>query len=120
MMIETYDAGEVFTMVTDFYWYGYPRQDFTLSIYSVDGNDITDEDGNTNMLHTDGQTPSEFEYVKTAINPDLPFAWKTDPETTAVTSVLDMWAKSDTFSHFLAYLNNNKWAFVDPFGVLFG
>jgi hypothetical protein len=32
-------------------------------VYSKDGNDVTDSDGATNMLHTDGQSPSEFDYI---------------------------------------------------------
>lgn len=70
------------------------------------------------MMHCDGQSPSEFEYYAT-INPNMPSTWQTDPETTTVTSIFDIMAKADTFSHFLAYINNNKWVLFDPFGVIF-
>jgi hypothetical protein len=53
-MIETYDANQMFVILTSYDWRGNPRQDFTLSVYSVDGNDVTDTDGNTNMMHCDG------------------------------------------------------------------
>ena len=32
-------------------------------MYSIDGNDVEDADGDTNMLYTDGQSPSEFDYI---------------------------------------------------------
>lgn len=51
-------------MEVEYSWYGSPRQDFTVKIYSVhDGASITDADGNTNMMHNDGQEPSEFVYI---------------------------------------------------------
>lgn len=30
----------------------------------MDGEDVADEEGATNMLHTDGQEPSEFDYIR--------------------------------------------------------
>lgn len=44
-------------------WFGSPRKDFTVKSYSLDGPDILNAAGETNMLHTDGSSPSEFEYV---------------------------------------------------------
>jgi hypothetical protein len=32
-------------------------------VYSVDHNEVYDSAGGTNMLHTDGQEPSEFDYI---------------------------------------------------------
>lgn len=50
-------------------WFGSPRPDFTVKVYSIDGYDVVDEDGATNMLHADGSSPSEFDYVE-ALWPD--------------------------------------------------
>lgn len=66
-MIEDRDYGsdEEFEIVVQFEWgFDYPRRDFTVVVYSADGNDVTNEDGETNMLYTDGSTPSEFTYVQ--------------------------------------------------------
>ena len=62
-MIEDYQANEEFEIIVQFEWIGSPRRDFTVMVYSADGNDVTDDDGDTNMLHADGQTPSEFDYI---------------------------------------------------------
>lgn len=32
-------------------------------VYSADGNHVYDEDWQTNMLYTDGQKPSEFDFI---------------------------------------------------------
>lgn len=63
IMIEDYDADEEFVISVKYYWYGSPRRDFTVKVYSVDGNDVVNSDGETNMLHADGQSPSEFDYI---------------------------------------------------------
>ena len=62
-MIEDYSANEDFEIIVQFEWIGSPRRDFTVMVYSADGNDVEDDDGDTNMLHADGQTPSEFDYI---------------------------------------------------------
>jgi hypothetical protein len=52
----------VFSFGVD-YWYFFspvPR-DFTIKVYSSQDLEIEDENGNTNMLHMDGQEPSGFE-----------------------------------------------------------
>jgi hypothetical protein len=59
-----YADGTEFTITVTYNWFGSPRRDFTLKSYSIDGNDITDEDGDTNMLHADGSNPSEFDYIE--------------------------------------------------------
>jgi hypothetical protein len=120
-MIETYDADQMFVILTSYDWRGNPRQDFTLSVYSVDGNVPTDTDGNTNMMHCDGSSPSEFDYMLThnelVHNQDLPYAWKTDPATEAIYSLLDVFEKADTTGHFFSYLRYNWWVLFDWFGV---
>jgi hypothetical protein len=63
IMVDDYDSDEEFTINVQFYWYGSPRRDFTVKVYSLDGNDVEDPYGETNMLHTDGQSPSEFDYI---------------------------------------------------------
>ena len=62
-MIDDYEQDQQFLITVQYAWMGSPRRDFTVKVYSSDGNDIVDEDGNTNMLHTDGQEPSEFDYI---------------------------------------------------------
>ena len=64
IMIDSYDAGQVFEITVHYNWFRSARKDFTVKVYSMDGNDVVDEDGLTNMLHTDGQEPSEFDYIK--------------------------------------------------------
>ena len=63
-MVDSYEADVPFEIVVIWDdWMGSPRRDFTVMVYSADGNDVMDEDGNTNMLHADGQSPSEFNYI---------------------------------------------------------
>lgn len=63
IMIEEYDSDEEFQIHVKYEWIGSPRRDFTVKVYSFDGNDVVDEIGLTNMLHTDGNQPSEFDYI---------------------------------------------------------
>ena len=49
------------SMFVGYYWYGSPKRDFTVKIYSKDDISVYDAVGNTNMLHTDGTAPSEFD-----------------------------------------------------------
>lgn len=68
-MVTDYDAGQTFTIQVQFDWDGSPRRDFTVIVYSADGNDVTDENGETNMLHTDGNLPSEFDLYYDGTHP---------------------------------------------------
>jgi hypothetical protein len=63
MMISDYNTNGFEALIT-YYWVGSARRDFTFKVYSLDGNDVVlTADGTTNMLHTDGSSPSEFEYI---------------------------------------------------------
>lgn len=64
IMIQNTDDVTEFEIMVDYNWFGSPRRDFTVKVYALDVSDIRDEDGDTNMLHTDGQSPSEFNYVE--------------------------------------------------------
>jgi hypothetical protein len=61
LMIENYTAGQQLTIFVGYYWYGSPKRDFTVKVYSKDDLELYDEDRNTNMLHNDGTEPSEFD-----------------------------------------------------------
>lgn len=66
-----YTANELFDIRVRYDWYWSPAKDFTVKIYSKhDGTNLFDLTGNTNMLHTDGNEPSEFTYVPPAVVPD--------------------------------------------------
>lgn len=56
-----FESDHEFEITVEWDWVGSPRRDFTVMVYSADGNDVEDEDGETNMLYTDGQSPSEFD-----------------------------------------------------------
>lgn len=58
-----FSMGDTFEISVNYKWFGSPRRDFTVKAYSYDGREITDEEGDTNMLHCDGKSPSEFEYM---------------------------------------------------------
>ena len=62
----SFTEGEIFQISVTYNWFGSPRPDFTVKAYSVDGKDILDEDGDTNMLSADGNSelPSEFDYIE--------------------------------------------------------
>lgn len=53
IMVDNYSL-EQFRILVKYSWYGSPRKDFTLKVYSVDHNEVYDSAGGTNMLHTDG------------------------------------------------------------------
>lgn len=63
IMIEDYEHKE-FEISVEYIWNGSPRRDFTVKVYSHDGNDVEDHRGHTNQLHTDGRYPSEFSFVE--------------------------------------------------------
>jgi len=57
-----YEAGDIFTIEYDTMWFFSPiPRDYTIKVYSSQDLEIKDSDGNTNMLHMDGQQPSGFE-----------------------------------------------------------
>ena len=58
-----YSAEHTFNIKVKYTWLDSPRKDFTVKVYSVDDRQVLDNLGNMNMLHTDGQSPSEFEYI---------------------------------------------------------
>lgn len=59
--VESWAAGSHFKILVQYQWHGYPRKDFTVSVYSKDtSNQIIDKCGSSHMLHTDGQEPSEW------------------------------------------------------------
>ena len=59
-----YAANDLFDIRVRYDWYWSPAKDFTVKIYSKhDGTKLFDSLGKTNMLHTDGNEPSEFTYV---------------------------------------------------------
>lgn len=39
---------------------GSPHKDYTVKVYSKHDLEVTNSNGETNQLHTDGQSPSEF------------------------------------------------------------
>jgi hypothetical protein len=55
-----------FYMRVGYYWFGQARPDYTLKAYHVDDGAMVTEmnTGQTNMLYTDGQEPSEFDWIK--------------------------------------------------------
>lgn len=51
----------MFDIGVKYHWYNSPANDFTVKIYSRHKNtQLTDRNGNSNMLYTDGREPSEF------------------------------------------------------------
>ena len=65
VMIEEYLIDKPLEIFTAYYWHGSPRRDYTVKVYSVDSAvQLFDKNGETNMLHTDGTLPSEFDYIK--------------------------------------------------------
>jgi hypothetical protein len=61
ILISDYTGGETLNILVRYDWINSPHKDFTLKLYSQHtGTMIYDDTGNTNMLHTDGQEPSEF------------------------------------------------------------
>lgn len=58
-MIENSKRTE-YKILVEYEWFNSPHKDYTLSLYSKHDTKITDDSGKTNMLHTDGQQPSEL------------------------------------------------------------
>ena len=59
--IEWWPEGAILTAQVTFEWNDALSRDFTVSVYSSDSDVvITDKCGNSHMLHTDGQEPSEW------------------------------------------------------------
>ena len=58
-----YEAGDKFTMGVNFEWGGQAAsRDFSVVVYSQQNLEIKDLNGQTNMLHYDGNTPSGLKY----------------------------------------------------------
>jgi hypothetical protein len=55
-----YSAGDVFTMEVDYSWDMFYVKDYTIKVYSSQTLDVKDFNGETNMIHMDGQQPSGF------------------------------------------------------------
>ena len=49
-----------YTLYSKYEWVGSPHPDFTLKVYSKNNQPIKDSNGNTNIIHMDGQQPSGF------------------------------------------------------------
>ena len=108
LQIDTYDAGTQFDMSVQFTWNGQAHQDYTVKVYSAhSGVDLYDEDGNTNMLHNDGSSPSEFDLADTMSNYIIEES--TSPSTTPVSSLADVFDKAESAGEIFAYIWNNPW-----------
>jgi len=59
-MLEGVDGGAEYRVKVTYEWLGSPAPDYTVKLYSPLDLTLTDENGSTNQLHTDGQQPSEF------------------------------------------------------------
>ena len=56
-----YSAGDTYQVRVGYEWLNSPAPDFTVKVYSKHDTPITDADGQTNMLHTDGvNEPTEL------------------------------------------------------------
>ena len=57
-----YAAGDYFSIIIKYRWYGSPHKDYTVKVHSRHhGVRITySADGQPNQLYTDGRSPSEF------------------------------------------------------------
>jgi hypothetical protein len=55
-----YEAGDVFTLTVTYDWIGRMSRDYTISVYSSQDLEVLDEEGEGNMIHMDGNTPSGF------------------------------------------------------------
>ena len=62
VMVEVpdYEAGDVFTLTVTYDWIGRMSRDYTISVYSSQDLEVLDEEGEGNMIHMDGNTPSGF------------------------------------------------------------
>mmetsp|Transcript_1826 Transcript_1826/g.2454 ORF Transcript_1826/g.2454 Transcript_1826/m.2454 type:complete len:101 (+) Transcript_1826:1485-1787(+) len=62
ILITSYTAGTVFKL--DVYYIfpvDHPKKDYTVRLYSKQNINVYDADGETNMLHMDGTSPSGFD-----------------------------------------------------------
>jgi hypothetical protein len=55
-----YVAGDVFRMQVTYDWFGNVPRDYTVKVYSKQSLTVRDENGNKNMVHMDGTSPSGF------------------------------------------------------------
>lgn len=55
-----YAAGDVFTLTVTYDWIGRMSRDYTISVYSSQDLEVLDEEGEGNMIHMDGKSPSGF------------------------------------------------------------
>ena len=55
-----YTANTSFLLMVKYYWMNSPAKDYTVKVYSKQNLSVLDSNGNTNMKHMDGQTPSGF------------------------------------------------------------
>ena len=63
----SYTSDTTFTITVDYFFASdHPYKDYTLRVYSKLNLDVKDSEGNTNMLHMDGQEPSGFRYTTAA------------------------------------------------------
>ena len=55
-----YEAGDEFTMEIDYLWDTFYAKDYTIKVYTAQELEVRDANGETNMIHMDGQEPSGF------------------------------------------------------------
>ena len=55
-----YSAGDVFTMEVNYNWLFLSAKDYTVKVFSKQQLQVLDSNGETNMIHMDGQEPSGF------------------------------------------------------------
>ena len=55
-----YSAGDVFTMEVNYSWDLFYAKDYTIKVFSNQQLEVLDSNGETNMIHMDGQEPSGF------------------------------------------------------------
>ena len=57
-----YEAGDTFEITVNFDWgFGPEAQDYSVLVYSSQDLEVKDANGETNMMHMDGQEPSGFD-----------------------------------------------------------
>ena len=75
-------VGDTYTIKVGFMFVdSHPAKDYTLSIYSKVPIDIKDSDGQTNMLHNNGSSPSGWRQSYNEAYPDDVFDNPTDSDT---------------------------------------
>ena len=60
ILANTYNNGDTFTIEVKIKWYDHPAKDYTVKVYSKQTLEVKDNQGQTKMLHMDGQSPSGF------------------------------------------------------------